>query len=124
MVCKSESKVFLSNRILFHYCLCVDDLYMTVGCHPTRCGEFEKDPEGPDEYYKKLLDIATNPESQGKVVAIGECGLGKNIHYVTLFSLLYKLLLIDQLFDFFFFVDYDRLHFCPKKTQLKYALNH
>ncbi|CAB5210358.1 putative deoxyribonuclease TATDN1-like protein [Rhizophagus irregularis] len=65
-----------------------ENLFMTVGCHPTRCKEFEKDPEGPDGYYQKLLNIA---KSSDKVVAIGECGL-----------------------------DYDRLYFCPKATQLKY----
>ncbi|CAG8679749.1 3760_t:CDS:2, partial [Funneliformis mosseae] len=49
-----------------------DDLYMTVGCHPTRCNEFEQDLGGPDEYYQKLLNFATSRESQDKIVAIGE----------------------------------------------------
>lgn len=53
-------------------------MFMTVGCHPTRCKEFETDPGGPDGYYQKLLNIA---KSSDKVVAIGECGLGKNDIY-------------------------------------------
>nr|CAH7744086.1 unnamed protein product [Callosobruchus chinensis] len=50
-----------------------DRLYATVGCHPTRCTEFEGNETNPDDYLQKLKDtIASKP---GKVVAIGEFGL-------------------------------------------------
>ncbi|KAG0326215.1 TatD DNase [Dissophora globulifera] len=66
-------------------------LFFTVGCHPTRCSEFDKYKGGPKEYFHALKTMLENPETKPKVVAIGECGL-----------------------------DYDRLFFCPKDTQIKY----
>ncbi|KAF8986279.1 TatD DNase [Entomortierella lignicola] len=53
--------------------------------------EFEKYKEGPDAYFNAFKAILKDPISKSKVVAIGECGL-----------------------------DYDRLFFCPKQTQIKY----
>ncbi|KXS19906.1 Mg-dependent DNase [Gonapodya prolifera JEL478] len=67
-------------------------LYSTVGCHPTRCKEFLSDP---DRYTNKLLEVARAGMADGKVVAVGECGL-----------------------------DYDRLHFCPKDVQKRFFPYH
>jgi len=70
--------------------ICESDsrLLTTVGVHPTRCGEFEADGD-PEGYFRRLQQHIEN--SNGQVVAIGECGL-----------------------------DYDRTGFCPIEVQKKY----
>ncbi|KAG0357418.1 TatD DNase [Gamsiella multidivaricata] len=68
-----------------------DELFFTVGCHPTRCSEFERYKDGPDAYFNVLRAMFQDPATKSKIVAVGECGL-----------------------------DYDRLFLCPKETQIKY----
>ncbi|MCL4128868.1 UNVERIFIED_CONTAM: hypothetical protein GTU68_056123 [Idotea baltica] len=48
-------------------------LFSTVGCHPTRCNEFDMENTTPDEYFNELLQLAQSDLKN--VVAIGECGL-------------------------------------------------
>ncbi|XP_022695788.1 putative deoxyribonuclease TATDN1 isoform X1 [Varroa jacobsoni] len=48
------------------------DLYCTVGCHPTRCSEFDNYSQGPEKYLEELIKLARSSE---KVVAVGEFGL-------------------------------------------------
>jgi TatD DNase family protein len=59
-------------------CYLDERLYCTVGCHPTRCLEFETFPSShsSESYYHNLLALAKLGIQQGKVVACGECGLG------------------------------------------------
>jgi TatD DNase family protein len=68
------------------------NMFATIGCHPTRSNEFDKYRGGPEAYLKALDDlIARNLKGPGRVVAVGECGL-----------------------------DYDRLFFADAETQRKH----
>ncbi|XP_050534908.1 deoxyribonuclease TATDN1 isoform X3 [Daktulosphaira vitifoliae] len=58
-----------------------ENLYFTVGCHPTRCDDFDK-VESPEKYFNDLADVIKNNKS--KVVAIGECGLdNQRLHFCS-----------------------------------------
>ena len=84
-------------------------MYATVGCHPTRSTEFEKFKAGPDAYLAALDElISNNLKGEGRVVAIGECGLGSLLHWSNMTH-------CDD-----FLIDYDRTHFAMPDTQKKY----
>jgi TatD DNase family protein len=61
------------------YASYIEHLYTTVGCHPTRCNEFETHKAGPDHYYEELKKLIKDHSLSHKVVAIGECGLGNMV---------------------------------------------
>lgn len=50
-----------------------EKLFSTVGCHPTRCLEFESEGNNPEKYLDELKNTILSDRS--KIVAIGECGL-------------------------------------------------
>jgi Tat protein secretion system quality control protein TatD with DNase activity len=51
--------------------------YATVGCHPTRSSDFDAHRDGPEAYLKSLDDLLShNLIGRGRVVALGELGLG------------------------------------------------
>lgn len=59
-----------------------ENLYSTVGCHPTRCNEFIKYEKGPGAYLEELREFAC--QDKKKVVAIGEIGLDYDrLHYCS-----------------------------------------
>ena len=41
-------------------------LFCTVGVHPTRCGEFDDHPGGPDAYMAELTRIVEDGQTDGK----------------------------------------------------------
>ena len=65
--------------------------YATVGVHPCASRSFEDYPEGPEALLEELRKLAKDARDEGTATAFGEIGL-----------------------------DYDRLHFCDKETQLLY----
>ena len=54
--------------------------YATIGCHPTRSGQFDKFKDGPSAYLNALDElIEKHLRGKGRVVAVGECGLGMTV---------------------------------------------
>ncbi|OQO05242.1 hypothetical protein B0A48_09009 [Cryoendolithus antarcticus] len=64
--------------------------YATVGVHPCSAKKFETHPGGASDLLNQLRDLAVKGKSDGNVTAFGEIGL-----------------------------DYDRLHYCDKETQIR-----
>jgi len=65
--------------------------YATVGVHPCSAKSFLDFPDGPDALLSQLKRLAQESKEAGTATAFGEVGL-----------------------------DYDRLHYCDKETQLIY----
>ena len=60
-------------------------MYATVGCHPTRSGQFDTFNGGPEAYLQALDElIEQNLTGAGRVVAVGECGLGIRLFSLTI----------------------------------------
>jgi TatD DNase family protein len=74
----------------------IPQLYSTVGVHPTRSREWNGSPAHQIAYFSSLLQsVSSGMGAPRTVVAIGECGL-----------------------------DYDRLHFSDKESQLAHFEKH
>lgn len=70
-------------HVFHHPTLAIQGLYATVGCHPTRSKQFDQFKGGPDAYLQALDKlIETNLAGVGRVVAVGECGLGTAAHFI------------------------------------------
>lgn len=77
---RSTVRIFHENLHPVTTNLVPTDLYATIGCHPTRSSEFDKHSGGPSAYLNALDKmIEQHMEGEGRVVAVGECGLGRNI---------------------------------------------
>lgn len=91
--------------------LLLQGFFATVGCHPTRSKEFDEYPGGPEAYLQALDSlISANLHGKGRVVAIGECGLGMSKCYMI--SACKSLLSRSS--------DYDRTHFAPEDVQRRH----
>lgn len=64
--------LFISICLKCFFFLLSDRLFSTVGCHPTKCNEFEES-EDPEAYLDSLYELAHN--NKNKIIAIGEMGL-------------------------------------------------
>lgn len=70
------------------------DLHSTAGCHPTSTTEIDKHRGGEEGYFGELEELIVSDRGEGgskRIISVGEVGL-----------------------------DYDRLKFAPKETQLKH----
>lgn len=65
--------------------------YATIGVHPCQAKSFEKFKDGPESLLMELRELAEDAKKNGWATAFGEIGL-----------------------------DYDRLHFAEKETQLRW----
>ena len=56
-------------------------MYVTIGCHPRNASDFDRFRGGPDAYVAALKAFLLDPANNKKIVAIGECGLGKTLSF-------------------------------------------